>query len=117
MNLVYCGTSDAIVAGLPGCEPDDTITVTAFVTNSTGTNLTPPTRVFLHVRNNNADSDGWRRILMTDNGDGSWSTRWRVRRRGFARFLVDALDAQTLQTEHGDDYRSSLWGVPYRALP
>jgi len=101
---------------VPDMEPDDTITVTAFVTNTTGTDLTPPTRVFLHVRNSSAVSDGWRRILMTDNGDGSWTSRWRVRRAGFGRFLVDALDSETLQTEHGDDYRANLWAVPYRAL-
>jgi len=103
--------------GVPQLHVGDSVLVTAAVTNTTGTDLVPPTQLFLHVRHCRADRDDWVRIPMHDNGDGTWTVGWTVRRPGIARMAVDALDSETLQTESGDNYRANIWAFPYRALP
>ncbi len=103
--------------GVPQLEVGDSVTVTVAVENTTGTDLVPPTQVFLHVRHCRADRDDWVRIPMHDNGDGTWTVGWRVRRPGIARMAVDALDSETLQTQSGDNYRANIWAFPYRAIP
>jgi hypothetical protein len=104
------------VGALPQLHVGDSVMVTAAVSNTTGTDLVPPTQVFLHVRHCRADRDDWVRIPMHDNGDGTWTVGWTVRRPGIARLAVDALDSETLQTETGDNYRANIWAFPYRAL-
>ena len=103
--------------GVPQLQVGDSVVVTAAVTNTTGTDLVPPTQVFLHVRHCRADRDDWVRLPMHDNGDGTWTVGWTVRRPGIARLAVDALDSETLQTETGDNYRANIWAFPYRAVP
>ncbi len=104
-----------VEAGVPQLHVGDSVVVTVKVSNTTGTDLAPPTQVFLHVRHCRADRDDWFRIPMHDNGDGSWTMGWTVRRPGIARMAVDAIDSETLQTQSGDNYRANLWAFPYRA--
>lgn len=104
-------------AGVPQLHLGDSVSVTVAVENTTGTDLVPPTQLFLHVRHCRADRDDWVRIPMHDNGDGTWSIGWTVRRPGIARMAVDAIDSETLQTQSGDNYRANIWAFPYRAVP
>ena len=101
--------------GVPHLQLGDSVVVTVAVTNTTGTDLVPPTQLFLHVRHCRADRDDWVRVPMHDNGDGTWTIGWKVRRAGIARMAVDAIDSEALQTQAGDNYRANLWAFPYRA--
>ena len=103
--------------GVPQLHIGDTVVVTVAVINTTGTDLAPPTQVFLHVRHGRADRDDWFRLPMQNNGDGTWTTGWKVRRPGIARMAVDAIDSEALQTQSGDNYRANIWAFPYRAVP
>lgn len=102
--------------GVPTLHLGDSVVVTVAVTNATGTGLVPPTQLFLHVRHCRADRDTWLRIPMHDNGDGTWTIGWTVRRPGIARMAVDAIDSEALQTQGGDNYRSNIWAFPYRSV-
>lgn len=104
------------VDGLPQLHVGDSVVVTAAVTNTTGTDLLPPTQLYFHVRHWRPNSDAWLRAPMHDNGDGTWTIGWRVRCAGIARMAVDAIDSEALQTQSGDNYRANLWAFPYRAL-
>jgi hypothetical protein len=95
----------------------DTLTVVVTVTNTTGTDLVPPTQMFIHVRHLQPGIDAWRRFPMQRQDDGSFRAHWVVRRPGAALVAVDALDSMTLMTQSGDDYRSDLWGIPVRVDP
>src|SRR6058998_3804364 len=55
---------------IPRFQFGDTVKVVAAVTNTTASAFTPPSFVFLHVRHADRRGIGWRRIAMTDNGDG-----------------------------------------------
>lgn len=92
----------------------DTLAVVVAVTNSTGTDLVPPTQLFIHVRHFQAGDDHWVRFPMRRADDGTYRATWVVRRPGAAIIAVDALDSETLTTQSGDDYRSDLWAVPVR---
>ena len=92
----------------------DTLTVVVQTTNTTGTDLVPPTQMFIHVRHLQPGTDAWGRFPMQRQEDGSFRARWVVRRAGVAIVAVDALDSQTLATQSGDDYRSDLWAVPVK---
>lgn len=92
----------------------DTLSVVVTASNSTGTDLVPPTQMFIHVRHLQPEGDNWGRFPMHRQEDGSWKARWVVRRPGAALVAVDALDSMTLTTQSGDDYRSDLWAVPVR---
>lgn len=106
-----------VQGGVPELHVGDSVVVTAAVRNVTGTDLVPPTQVFLHVRHHRADQDRWGRIQMQPNEDGTWSVGWTVRRPGIARMAVDAIDSEALQTQSGDNYRANIWAFPYRAVP
>lgn len=90
----------------------DTLTLVVQVTNTTGTDLVPPTQMFIHVRHFQPGTDAWVRFPMQRQDDGSYRARWVVRRPGAGIVAVDALDSESLTTESGDDYRSDLWAVP-----
>lgn len=90
----------------------DTLTVVVQVSNTTGTDLVPPTQLFIHVRHFRPGTDAWARFPMQRQDDGSYKAHWVVRRPGAGVVAVDALDSETLSTESGDDYRSDLWAVP-----
>jgi hypothetical protein len=106
-----------VAGGVPQLHLGDSVVVTVAVENTTGTDLAPPTQVFLHVRHHRADRDDWDRFPMRNNGDGTWSVGWTVRRPGIARMAVDAIDSEALQTQTGDTYRANIWAFPYRAIP
>ena len=106
-----------VEGGVPQFRVGDSVVVTATARNATGTDLVPPTQLFLHVRHHRPDSDLWGRFEMRDNGDGSWTIGWTVRRPGIARMAVDAIDSEALQTQAGDNYRANIWAFPYRAVP
>jgi hypothetical protein len=97
---------------LTSTDVGDTLTVVVQVANTTGTDLVPPTQMFIHVRHFFAAFDAWARLPMQRQDDGSYRAHWVVRRPGAAIVAVDALDSETLATESGDDYRSDLWAVP-----
>src|SRR6266566_2610353 len=99
---------------IPRFHLDDTVKVVAAVTNTTGSGFTPASFVFLHVRHADRLGTSWRRIPMTDNGDGTYQRSWIVRRTGIDRFVVDALDSATLLLGTGDNYRTNEVGIPYR---
>ena len=90
----------------------DTVAVTASVTNS-DTTYAPTTFAFLHVRHAFNDLL-WHRVPMVNNGDGTFSRTWVVRRTGFERFIVDAINAATLERGTVDNYDANEWGIPYR---
>jgi hypothetical protein len=90
------------------------VKVVAAVTNTTGSGFTPASFVFLHVRHADRLGTSWRRIPMTDNGDGTYQRTWIARRTGIDRFVVDALDSATLLLGTGDNYRTNEMGIPYR---
>jgi len=99
---------------IPRFHVDDTVKVVAAVTNTTGSGLTPASFVFLHVRHADPLRTTWRRIPMTDNGDGTYERTWIARRSGIDRFIVDALDSATLLLGTADNYRTNEVGIPYR---
>jgi len=99
---------------IPRFHLDDTVKVVAAVTNTTGSGLTPASFVFLHVRHADRLGTSWRRVPMTDNGDGTYERTWIARRSGIDRFIVDALDSATLLLGTADNYRTNEVGIPYR---
>lgn len=101
-------------AALTSLAVGDTLAVVVNVTNTTGTDLVPPTQLFIHVRHFNPGNDLWARFPMQRQDDGTYRAKWVVRRPGAAIVAVDALDSETLTTQTGDDYRSDLWAVPVR---
>lgn len=105
-----------VEGGVPQLHVGDSVVVIAAVQNATGTDLVPATQLFLHVRHHRADQDLWGRFQMADNGDGTWTLGWKVRRPGIARMAVDAIDSEALQTQSGDNYRANIWAFPYRAI-
>lgn len=90
----------------------DTVAVTASVTNSDAT-YSPTTFVFLHVRHAFNDLF-WHRVPMRNNGDGTFSRTWIVQRTGIDRFIVDAINAATLELGTANNYDANEWGIPYR---
>ena len=101
-------------ARVPRFHLGDTVRVVAAVANTTGSGFTPPTFAYLHVRHADPTGTSWRRLKMTDNGDGTYQRLWIARRTGVDRFVVDALDAATLLLGTADNYRTSEVGIPYR---
>ncbi len=98
---------------VPAFNKGDTVKVMVKVDNTTGTNNTPPTFAFLSSFHADPNGLGWRRMRMTDNGDGTFSLRWVAQQRGKERVIVEALDAQSFVTPTADDYRANVWGIPY----
>lgn len=90
----------------------DTVSVTASVTNSDAT-YSPGTFAFLHVHHAFNDLL-WHRVPMVNNGDGTFSRTWVVRRTGVDRFIIDAINAATLERGTVDNYDANEWGIPYR---
>jgi hypothetical protein len=99
---------------VPLFHAGDTVTVTMHVANTTGGSFSPATFGFLHVRHGDATGIRWRRVPMKDDGNGDFERSWVVRFTGRDRFVVDALDAATLELGSADNYRSNEWGVPFR---
>lgn len=95
----------------------DTLRVVVAVTNTTGTDLVPPTQMFVHVRHLQPGTDSWGRFPMQHQEDGSFRAQWVVRRPGRTIVAVDAIDSKTLSTQSADDYRSDLWAVPVNVGP
>ena len=89
----------------------DTVTVTAAASNGDAA-YSPNTFLFLHVHHAFVDFN-WHRVPMTNNGDGTWTRSWIVRRTGVDRFVVDAIDAATLELT-ADNYAANEWAIPYR---
>jgi hypothetical protein len=104
----------AVDTRVPRFHEGDTIRVTAHVANTTGGAFSPPTFAFLHVRHADPTGIRWRRVRMTDDGNGDFSLSWIVRFTGRDRFVVDALDAATLELATADTYRANEWGIPFR---
>ena len=103
-----------VTSRVPRFRLGDTVKVVAGVTNTTSSGFAPPTFVYLHVRHAALSGTSWHRVLMTDNGDGTYQRSWIARRTGIDRFLVDALDSATLLEGTADNYRASEVGIPYR---
>src|SRR6266496_173693 len=103
-----------VTSRVPRFRLGDTVKVVAAVTNTTNSGFTPPSFVYLHVRHASISVTSWRRLKMTDNGDGTYERSWIARRTGIDRFLVDALDAATLLEGTPDNYRANEVGIPYR---
>ncbi len=99
---------------VPLFHAGDTVTVTMHVANSTGGGFSPATFGFLHVRHADPLGIRWRRVPMIDDGNGDFERSWVVRITGRDRFVVDALDAATLELGTADNYRSNEWGIPFR---
>lgn len=99
---------------VPRFQEGDSIRVVARVENTTGGSFSPATFVFLHVRHADPARVVWRRVPMVDNGNGEYEISWVVRYAGRDRFVIDALDAATLQLGTADNYRSNEWGIPFR---
>jgi len=91
----------------------DSVSVTAAVTNSGDPTYAPATFVFLHVHHAFNDLL-WHRVPMRNNGDGTWSRTWVVQRTGIDRFIIDAIDAATLERGTLNNYAANEWGIPYR---
>lgn len=99
---------------VPLFHAGDTVKVTMHVANTTGGSFSPATFGFLHVRHGDPTGIRWRRVPMKDDGNGDFERSWVVRFTGRDRFVVDALDAATLELGSADNYRSNEWGVPFR---
>ena len=99
---------------IPRFHLGDSVKVVARVTNTTGGSYQPATFVFLHVRHADPDHDGWVRVRMHDNGDGTYERTWKARRTGRDRFAVDAIDTATLVLGSADNYRAGIVGIPFR---
>ncbi|UCF41358.1 MAG: hypothetical protein JSW43_03230 [Gemmatimonadota bacterium] len=101
---------------VPHLQPEQEVTVKAWVDNSSTAGFTPPTFVYLHLFHASPDMRMWVRLPMeqvvTDT-DTYWTRGWVVRHRGRERIAVDALDAGTFATQDGDDYNANIWGIPY----
>ena len=104
----------AVDTRVPLFHAGDTVKVTMHVANSTGGTFSPPTFGFLHVRHADPAGIRWRRVPMKDDGNGDFERSWVVRFTGRDRFVVDALDAATLELGAADNYRSNEWGIPFR---
>jgi len=104
----------AVDTRVPLFHAGDTVRVTMHVANSTGGSFSPPTFGFLHVRHADPTGIRWRRVPMQDDGNGDFERSWVVRFTGRDRFVVDALDAATLELGSADNYRSNEWGIPFR---
>ena len=103
----------AVDTRVPRFHEGDTVRVVAQVANTTGSPFSPSTFVFMHVRHADPVAIRWRRIRMNDDGNGDFSLSWIVRHTGRDRFVVDALDAATLQLGTADNYRANEWGIPF----
>jgi hypothetical protein len=115
--LLHVENPDSLIeadARVPRFHTGDTVKVVARVENTTGGSFSPATLVFLHVRHADPVRVGWRRVPMVDNGNGEFERSWVVRHTGRDRFVIDALDAATLQLGTADNYRSNEWGIPFR---
>ena len=99
---------------VPLFHAGDTVKVTMHVANSTGGGFSPATFGFLHVRHADPTGIRWRRVPMIDDGNGDFERSWVVRFTGRDRFVVDAIDAATLELGTADNYRSNEWGIPFR---
>jgi hypothetical protein len=99
---------------VPLFHAGDTVKVTMHVANTTGGSFSPATFGFLHVRHADPTGIRWRRVPMKDDGNGDFERSWVVRFTGRDRFVVDALDAATLELGSVDNYRSNEWGIPFR---
>jgi hypothetical protein len=99
---------------VPLFHAGDTVKVTMHIANSTGGGFSPATFGFLHVRHADPTGIRWRRVPMIDDGNGDFERSWVVRFTGRDRFVVDALDAATLELGTADNYRSNEWGIPFR---
>jgi hypothetical protein len=104
----------SVEARVPRFHAGDTVKVTMHVDNSTGGSFSPATFGFLHVRHADPAGIRWRRVAMIDDGNGDFERSWVVRFTGRDRFVVDALDAATLELGSADNYRSNEWGIPFR---
>jgi hypothetical protein len=104
----------AVDSRVPRFHEGDTVRVAAHVENATGGVFSPATFAFLHVRHADPTGIRWRRVRMTDDGSGDFSLTWIVRYTGRDRFVVDALDAATLELGTADNYRANEWGIPFR---
>jgi hypothetical protein len=100
-------------ARVPRFHAGDTVRVAMHVDNTTGGPFSPATFAFLHVRHADPAAIRWRRVRMHDDGNGDFSLSWVVRFTGRDRFVVDALDAATLQLGTADNYRANEWGIPF----
>jgi len=103
-----------VASRVPRFRLGDTVKVVAAVANTTNSGFTPPSFVFLHVRHAALSGTSWRRLKMTDNGDGTYQRSWIARQTGIDRFLVDALDSGVLLEGTADNYRTNEVGIPYR---
>jgi len=103
-----------VTSRVPRFRLGDTVKVVAAVANTTNSGFTPPSFVFLHVRHAALSGTSWRRLKMTDNGDGTYQRSWIARQTGIDRFLVDALDSGVLLEGTADNYRTNEVGIPYR---
>jgi hypothetical protein len=92
----------------------DSVRVDVAVANTTGTGNTPPTFAFLSSFHADPNGLGWRRMVMHDNGDRSYSLRWVAQQKGRERIIVEALDSQSFATPSEDDYRANVWAIPYQ---
>ncbi|HTM00301.1 MAG TPA: choice-of-anchor X domain-containing protein [Candidatus Omnitrophota bacterium] len=103
------------------------VKVEAEVTN-TDRSYRPSEFVYLHVPINMRPFPGpfdRVRIRMRDDGsngdlkagDGIYTAQWTVQDVGRHHLAVDVLSARCLQTESGDDYNSTTWGIPYASYP
>jgi len=104
---------------IPHMVRGDNVLVRAWVENSVDNGNEPATFVFLHLFHASLSVTGWWRIPMelVSGDDGEYYEKaWVARRAGRERIAVDAIDAQTFTTETEDDYRASIWGVPYRVV-
>jgi hypothetical protein len=95
-------------------QQGDLVTVRAFTENANVENM-PPTFVYLHLFHASPVGRRWDRFLMdqADEAGTEWVLSWTARQTGRERIGVDAIDAETFTTETEDDYRASVWGVPY----
>lgn len=112
---------------VPIVRSGENVKVEAVVTNR-DRSFKPSEFVYLHVPINARAIPGpfdRTRIAMRDDGaegdraagDGIYTAQWAVRDIGRHHVAVDVLNARTLQTEEGDDYNSTAWGLPYASYP
>jgi hypothetical protein len=99
---------------IPLLHVGDVVRVAATVDNTTGTGNEPATFVFLHVYHAGPNARGWARVPMRETATGEFVREWTVRFTGRERITVDAIDSQTFNTDGEDDYRASVWAIPYR---
>jgi hypothetical protein len=105
---------------IPTLNPEDEVTVQAWVENGLDNGNEPDTFVFLHLFHATPISRAWIRLPMervVGDVETYYELTWHARHTGRARIAVDAIDAQTFTTETEHDYRANIWGVPYRIVP